>query len=545
MERHKMKVLALLCCLVCIFGLMQPAAAFSNDMIDPWAEKEVNAMGKLGLIPQELEETDLRLPISRRLMCQIAVLSYESLTGQAIAAPQSHPFQDTTETAIEKAAFIGLVDGDGDGKFRPDDTLTRQEFFCFVGKFLTVVSYPLTDDLYADLSGFPDVGNLARWAKDYTALCVGAGIVKGTGSGLAPTVPTKAEEAIIMFYRAYQLADSYFGQQNSIPPDDPDAFAKDFPNISNWAIPEIQAMNRLGLIPAAVKGTSMQGTISRSSMCKMAVASYRELTAQPNLQPSGSSPFRDTSDPDIVLAYELGIVNGYTDGTFGPDRSITREEYFKITVGLLNALDYPYGDDKVVNLGEFSDGSTVSGWAKPSARLLVSLGLLKGSGGMLNPKTAIVCQEAIALFYRSYEFMTRWDPDSMDDPRPPASRQLAEELVAYALQFKGYPYIYGGQSPSGFDCSGFVWYNYKMFGITLNRTADKQYYNGTPVSKADLLPGDLVFFARSGGIYHVGIYVGDNVMLHAANSSTGVVMSDLSSSYYTSNYYGAVRIIGT
>ncbi len=543
-------LLALLCCLLLVVGLTQPAAAYSNDLIDGWAIKEVTAMADLGLIPQELAGSDLRLPISRRLMCQIAMLSYEKLTGQTVSLPQSHPFTDTTEPAIEKAAAVGLTDGDGDGKFRPNDTLTRQEFFCFVGKFLKVIQFPLTDDLYADLSGFSDTGNIARWAKDYTALCVGTGVVQGTGNGLAPTAKTKAEEAIMMFYRAYQLAVSYWEKNNennsANGPSNGDSFAQAFPNTSSWAVPEIQAMEQLGLIPSSVKGTSMQGPITRGSMCKMAVSAYRKLSNQPNLQPSQSSPFQDTQDPDIVLAAELKIVNGYTDGTFGPNKSITREEYFKITMCLLSALGYPYQDDQVVNLGEFGDGNSVSNWAKPSARLLISLGLLKGSGGNLNPKTAIVCQEAIALFYRSYQFMSVWDADSQADPRPPVSRQLAEELVDHAMQFEGYPYVYGGQSPSGFDCSGFVWYNYKQFGYSLNRTADRQYSNGTPVRKSELLPGDLVFFTQNGSsISHVGIYVGNNIMLHASTSSTGVILSDLSSSYYLNHYYGAVRIIAT
>lgn len=114
-----------------------------------------------------------------------------------------------------------------------------------------------------------------------------------------------------------------------------------------------------------------------------------------------------------------------------------------------------------------------------------------------------------------------------------------EEIVAYAKQFLGYKYVYGGTTTSGFDCSGFTQYIYKHFGVTLNRTAAAQYSNGT--STSDLQAGDLVMFGKS-GINHVGIYIGGNMFIHAANSQRGVTTDTLSSGYYKTNYVGARRI---
>jgi cell wall-associated NlpC family hydrolase len=111
--------------------------------------------------------------------------------------------------------------------------------------------------------------------------------------------------------------------------------------------------------------------------------------------------------------------------------------------------------------------------------------------------------------------------------------------VAYAKQFLGCKYVYGGTSPSGFDCSGFTQYVYKHFGISLNRTAAAQYSNGTSVT--NLQAGDLVMFGTS-GINHVGIYIGENSFIHAANTNSGVTIDSLSSSYYKANYVGARRI---
>ena len=115
-------------------------------------------------------------------------------------------------------------------------------------------------------------------------------------------------------------------------------------------------------------------------------------------------------------------------------------------------------------------------------------------------------------------------------------------VVAKAKSFIGYNYVYGGSSPStGFDCSGFTSYIYKQFGVSLNRTAAGQYSNGTAVSRANLQPGDLVMFGKS-GINHVGIYAGGGMIVHAANKSRGVTTDTINSGYYNNNYVGARRI---
>lgn len=112
-------------------------------------------------------------------------------------------------------------------------------------------------------------------------------------------------------------------------------------------------------------------------------------------------------------------------------------------------------------------------------------------------------------------------------------------VVSYAKQFLGCKYVYGGTKTSGFDCSGFTQYVYKHFGVTLNRTAASQYSNGTAVT--NLQTGDLVMFGKS-GINHVGIYIGGNTFIHAANPSRGVTIDTLASGYYKTNYVGARRI---
>lgn len=126
---------------------------------------------------------------------------------------------------------------------------------------------------------------------------------------------------------------------------------------------------------------------------------------------------------------------------------------------------------------------------------------------------------------------------------PPEMSADAASIVSTAKKCIGVPYQWGGESMSGFDCSGLVQYVFEKNGISLPRTCKKQYTAGTPISKSQLKPGDLVFFQNTytTGLSHVGIYIGDGEFIHA--SSDGVMTSKLSNSYWSSHYYGACRIL--
>lgn len=120
---------------------------------------------------------------------------------------------------------------------------------------------------------------------------------------------------------------------------------------------------------------------------------------------------------------------------------------------------------------------------------------------------------------------------------------LAEELdiVAFSKQYVGVPYKWGGTTPKGFDCSGFVTYVYREFGVSLPRTAEEQYQRGEKVAKDDLEVGDLVFFATyKKTASHAGIYIGNDKFIHAS-SNKGVTISDLDESYWRKTYLGARR----
>ena len=117
------------------------------------------------------------------------------------------------------------------------------------------------------------------------------------------------------------------------------------------------------------------------------------------------------------------------------------------------------------------------------------------------------------------------------------------KILKTAAQYKGVPYVFGGTTPRGFDCSGYVQFVFAKHGIRLTRTADTQAREGKFVSRKALKPGDLVFFTTyEPGASHVGIYAGNNQFWNAT-SSRGIMLSNLNDSYWGPRYYTARRIL--
>jgi cell wall-associated NlpC family hydrolase len=120
---------------------------------------------------------------------------------------------------------------------------------------------------------------------------------------------------------------------------------------------------------------------------------------------------------------------------------------------------------------------------------------------------------------------------------------LGGQAVALAYEFLGVPYIWGGSTPMGFDCSGLTMYVYGQLGIKLGHYTGFQYYEGRRVSRDELEPGDLVFFhANSSGVpQHEGMYIGNGTFIHAPHTGDVVRVSSLFDTRYALSYVGAVR----
>ncbi len=115
-------------------------------------------------------------------------------------------------------------------------------------------------------------------------------------------------------------------------------------------------------------------------------------------------------------------------------------------------------------------------------------------------------------------------------------------LIEFAKKYLGLPYRYGGSTPSGFDCSGFVQYVFSNFGVRLSRTTYTQVYEGVHIPKENLQMGDLVFFGSAGNVNHVGIYISDGNFIHSSNTGDVVKISSLYSGHYAKTYYTARRV---
>ena len=246
----------------------------------------------------------------------------------------------------------------------------------------------------------------------------------------------------------------------------------------------------------------MHGDYLKVSTTENAELGYgRVNTTKVNLRsgPGASHGVVDTASKG-EKAYIIGINNGWYKVIYGQHVCYVRSDYLDLT-------ETPYENRSSAKSPKFYRGGKSLG-VEPSASAL------NGSTSSSKPSTT--------------------------------AKVTGDQIVSTAKQYLGVPYKYGGTTPSGFDCSGFVYYVYRSLGINVSRTQATMYSQGTPVKKSELKPGDLVFFQNTykAGISHVGIYVGDGKFIHSPQSGKVVSYADLNSDYYTSHYYGAARYTG-
>lgn len=198
--------------------------------------------------------------------------------------------------------------------------------------------------------------------------------------------------------------------------------------------------------------------------------------------------------------YIIGLNQGWYKVIYGSNICYIRSDYVDLT-------EIPYENKDSSNAPKFFRHGKSTGTAPSAAALNGSV----GSGENTSGNTASV---------------------------------TGQQILSKAQQYLGTPYVYGGASPAGFDCSGFVYYVLKSLGFSPYRTPADQYLHGSYVSKSNLQPGDIVFFANTyaSGISHVGIYAGNGQFIHSPNSRSVVSYSDLTSGYWSDHYYGARRM---
>ena len=141
----------------------------------------------------------------------------------------------------------------------------------------------------------------------------------------------------------------------------------------------------------------------------------------------------------------------------------------------------------------------------------------------------------------NFSISTALSGNSQTNPQGVGSNS---SVVNTAQQYLGVPYVWGGTSPSGFDCSGLMQYAFAQNGVAIPRTSQEQANSGIPVDKSNLQPGDMVFFSNESANDHVGMYVGNGQFIHAPNTGDVVKISSLNSDWYSQHYSGARRING-
>ena len=123
-------------------------------------------------------------------------------------------------------------------------------------------------------------------------------------------------------------------------------------------------------------------------------------------------------------------------------------------------------------------------------------------------------------------------------------KRIGRKVATLAQRYIGTPYVWGGTTPRGFDCSGFTQYVLSASGISVPRNSYDQYRVGKTISRGELQPGDLLFFTTyAPGPSHLGIYIGEGKFVHALNQNTGVITSALDNDYYNVRFLGAKRVI--
>ena len=438
----KTRILALILCAVMLIGAVPMAAADGNFTgVADWFEPSLREMEQLDLLPEAFSGMDLSQNITRGEMCRLAVHALEIIIGYSIVPERTDYFTDASADYIVKAYELGIVSGYPDGTFKPNNYLTRQEFFKIVENFCNAAAFHPTAD-GSSLASFSDAASVADWAKEAAQICVKFSYVNGRGYGdkayLEPTGYATRQEAMAMFLRAFKSLNEYY-----------------------YYIKNAQVV--------VDENTGSGGVTGENSVVD-------------NVNVVGVNKHM------IVTGNGLNIRSSWSENA-----------------SILGTVSY--GTDLTVT------GLCENGWVQI---------LYKGQ-----------------VAYVSGDYVTDYQQVSTE------GSQSAMEIANFAMTFVGYPYVYGSEHPDyGFDCSGLVYYCYGQFGHSLKRTADDQMdNNGVAVSRDSLQVGDLVFFGSGSYANHVGIYIGNNNFVHAANPSSGVRVSSMNETYYATRYLGARRII--
>ncbi len=215
-----------------------------------------------------------------------------------------------------------------------------------------------------------------------------------------------------------------------------------------------------------------------------------------------------------------------------------------ISSGAVNVRNTPSEDADVLtqlsNKTNVLIMSTSNGWTKIAYGSANTIGYVKSS--------YVTDANAVRSNLSSRSSTARKSSSSSSgskvvDSAPATGSTKGQALVNEAAKYLGTRYVYGGSSPSGFDCSGLVQYACRKQGISVGRSSRDQFRNGVSVSRDNLQPGDLVFFGSGGRVSHVGIYAGGGQMIHSPQTGKTVCYTSINSTSRQRSYMGARRVV--
>ena len=324
--------------------------------------------------------------------------------------------------------------------------------------------------------------------------------------------------------------------------------------------------------------------VTREEMAKMLVSTLNASEVSVNLSNGDTSQvdsFDDSEDvsawakDSVITALQYSLMNGETDNIFNPRGSTTREQ----AIASVNRSYNTFGEDEVtfslpeitlpssgaeIEKGDFTvewtpvygaveyrvivkdhNGNSISTTnVQDGTSIYVGADQLPVNQNYMITVGAIMPDQAeiysMPVDFRYYA--PEVDENTYTPPAPDSEE--AQKVLNTAAKYLGIPYKWGGTTPAGFDCSGFVQYVYNECGYSITRTTYTQWDNdGQYVSRYDLEPGDLVYFGSSSSPSHVGLYVGDGMMIHAPSTGKNIQYTSIDSSYYSARFIGGKRIL--